>query len=174
MLDPRVQLTAHTALQAILDRKGENTIGLNFEKIESYTDFILIASASNPRQVKAIADHVQDTVRTTCGLHPLGVEGYENATWILVDFGAVVVHVFQDEMRGVYHIEDMWPQVRPLSAAQMKSLFSGKEKPAAKPAKVTPLRAAKPKPVKKARKDSPRKAVRKPAKKSLSRKPRRK
>lgn len=140
MLDPRVQHSARIVLQAILDRKGENTIGLNFANIESYTDFIFIASAANPRQVKAIADNVQDELRKQRGLHPLGVEGYENSTWILVDFGDVVVHVFQTDTRGMYHIEDMWPQVRPLSLAQMKSLFKAvSEKKHAK--KVTKPRA---------------------------------
>lgn len=142
MIDPRIKKSVSLALNAILDRKGENTIGLNFENVESYTDFILITSASNPRQVKAIADHVQDEIRRGRGLHPLGVEGYDNATWVLVDYGDVVIHVFMEDVRQIYHIEDMWPHVRALSVAQIKNLIGEGVK------KTTPIKKTK-KPTKK-------------------------
>lgn len=142
MIDPRIKKSVSLALNAILDRKGENTIGLNFENVESYTDFILITSASNPRQVKAIADHVQDEIRRGRGLHPLGVEGYDNATWVLVDYGDVVIHVFMEDVRQIYHIEDMWPHVRALSVAQIKNLIGEGVK------KTTPIKKTR-KPTKK-------------------------
>jgi ribosome-associated protein len=123
MLDPRVKHTATIILKACLDRKGKDIIGLNFENIESYTDFVIIASGTNTRQVKAIADLVQQKVFEERGLHPLGVEGYESASWILVDFGAVICHAFLAETRAVYHLEDMWPQVQPLNERELKGLL---------------------------------------------------
>lgn len=128
MLDPRVQHTASIIFKACLDRKAKLPIALNFENIESYTDFVIITSGTNTRQVKAIADLVQERVFEERGLHPLGVEGYDSATWILIDFGAVICHVFLEETRQVYHLEDMWPQVRPIGERNLKVLLLG-EKP---------------------------------------------
>jgi ribosome-associated protein len=98
-----------TAVNAILEKKGENVVSLDMRKIpEAVADFFLICEASNPTQVKAIADFVQDEVKRVCGEIPHKHEGYQNAKWILVDYVNLIVHVMQTEPRGFYQLEEMW------------------------------------------------------------------
>lgn len=98
-----------TALQAILDKKGENVVSLDLRKIpEAIADFFLICEASTNTQVKAIADAVQDEIKKNCGEIAHRSEGYQNAKWILVDYVNLVVHVMQREPRGFYQLEEMW------------------------------------------------------------------
>jgi ribosome-associated protein len=98
-----------TALNAILEKKGENIISLDLRKIpEAVADFFLICEASNSTQVKAIADFVQDEVKRSCGEIPHRHEGYQNAKWILVDYVNLIIHVMQKESRDFYQLEEMW------------------------------------------------------------------
>jgi ribosome-associated protein len=98
-----------TALNAILEKKGENIVSLDMRKIpEAIADFFLICEASNPTQVKAIADFVQDEIKKVCGEIPHRHEGYQNAKWILVDYVNLVIHVMQREPRSFYQLEEMW------------------------------------------------------------------
>jgi ribosome-associated protein len=98
-----------TALQAILDKKGENVVSLDLRKIpEAVADFFLICEASTNTQVKAIADAVQDEIKKNCGEIAHRHEGYQNAKWILVDYVNLVVHVMQREPRSFYQLEEMW------------------------------------------------------------------
>ncbi len=103
-----------TAFAACQDLKGEDIVSLDLSEIESYTDMILVVSASSERQMQAIADHIQHEVSKKCGKHPLGTEGYQSESWILIDYGDVICHVFVNTMRELYHLEDMWPKVKPM------------------------------------------------------------
>lgn len=80
---------------------------LNLTGICSYCDAFVICSGSNRRQVAAIADAVLTELRA-CGQRPLGVEGVEASRWALLDFGDVVVHVFDGPLRGFYDLEGLW------------------------------------------------------------------
>lgn len=71
------------------------------------TDYFVIATGNNDRQVKVIADEVVDRLKKA-GLRPVGIEGEREARWILVDFVDVVVHVFQREQREFYRLEKLW------------------------------------------------------------------
>ena len=75
------------------------------------TDWFLIASASNIRQVRRIAEQVEAAVKGAGGDGPLRIEGLEDARWILMDFGIFVVHVFHDDTRSFYDIERLWSDV---------------------------------------------------------------
>lgn len=98
-----------TAVNAILEKKGEKVLSLDMRKIpEAIADFFIVCEASNPTQVKAIGDHVQDEIKRVCGEIAHRHEGYQSAKWVLVDYVNLVIHIMQPEPRKFYQLEEMW------------------------------------------------------------------
>lgn len=98
-----------TIIRAILEKKGENIISLDLRKIpEAVSDFFVICQASNPVQLKAIADHVEEEVKKTCGELPFKHEGRQAQQWILIDYVNIVVHIMLPEPRKFYRLEELW------------------------------------------------------------------
>ncbi|MCE7964077.1 ribosome silencing factor [Nitrospirales bacterium NOB] len=92
---------------AILDKKATDVLILHIAKLTSVADYLVIGSGESERQARAIADHVSDLL-TEQGEAPLSVEGASRAQWIVMDFGDVVVHVFQKDIREHYALERLW------------------------------------------------------------------
>ncbi len=90
------------------ERKGLAVVAIDLRRYSSYADFLVIASGTSDRHVGAIAEHIEATASKDLGLRAIGVEGLREGTWALVDFGAVVVHVFHEYARTVYDLESMW------------------------------------------------------------------
>lgn len=80
---------------------------LDLSRLTSFTDFFVICSGKSDTQVRAIADNVMEKL-SKAGRKPLGVEGYDQGLWLLVDYGDVVVHIFHHEMRHFYNLEKLW------------------------------------------------------------------
>lgn len=98
-----------TVIHAIQEKKGENIISLDLKKIpEAVTDFFIICEASNPQQLKAIADFVEEEVKKKCDERPYKHEGRQGEQWILIDYVNIVVHVMLPEPRKFYQLEEMW------------------------------------------------------------------
>jgi len=98
-----------TIIHAIQEKKGENIVSLDLKKIqEAVTDFFIICEASNPTQLKAIADFVEEEVNKKCGENPYKHEGRQGEQWILIDYVNVVVHIMLPEPRKFYKLEEMW------------------------------------------------------------------
>lgn len=98
-----------TIIHAIGEKKGENVVSLDLRKIpEAVADFFVICEASNPIQLRAIADSVEDEVKKKCGEIPYKHEGRQAQQWILIDYVNVVVHVMLREPRKFYQLEEMW------------------------------------------------------------------
>jgi ribosome-associated protein len=98
-----------TIVKAIRDKKAENIISLDLRKIkEAVADFFIICEASNPQQVRAIAENVEHMVHENCGEKPYHHEGYQKMNWILVDYVNVVVHIMLTDTRKFYKLEEMW------------------------------------------------------------------
>jgi len=95
------------AVAASLDTKAERLVVRHLEAVTDFTDYFLIASGTNERQVQAIADAVEERLRAR-GVRPLAVEGRAPAQWVLLDYGDFVVHVFLDETRKHYGLERLW------------------------------------------------------------------
>jgi ribosome-associated protein len=95
------------ALRAAEDKKAENLMVLDLRKAHGFTDYFVIASGTNPRQVRAIADAVTDALAAT-GARPSHVEGYDRSEWILLDYFDFIVHVFAPETRMFYGLERLW------------------------------------------------------------------
>ncbi len=98
-----------TIIHAIQEKKGEKIISLDLKKIpEAVTDFFIICEASNPIQLKAIGDFVEEEVKKKCGESPYKHEGRQGEQWILIDYVNVVVHIMMPEPRRFYKLEEMW------------------------------------------------------------------
>lgn len=98
-----------TIIHSIQDKKGENIVSLDLKKIpEAVTDFFIICGATNPQQLKAIADFVEEEVKRKCGELPYKHEGRQGEQWILIDYVNIVVHVMLPEPRKFYQLEEMW------------------------------------------------------------------
>ena len=99
---------------ALEDIKGRDILVLKVAHLSSLFERIIIASADSTRQVKALADNVQKKLKAL-GAQVLSVEGQQSGEWVLVDLGAIVVHVMQPTIRRYYNLEELWnqPEVKP-------------------------------------------------------------
>jgi ribosome-associated protein len=95
------------AISAAEDKKALDLIVLDLRKAAGFTDFFVICSGANARQVRAIADAVLDTLAAD-GAKPAHVEGYDRSEWILIDYFDFIVHVFGRETRMFYGLERLW------------------------------------------------------------------
>lgn len=98
---------AEIGYNAALNKKALNVSILDIRGVSSTADFFMICSGGSARQVQAIADEVAEKFREQ-GLKPMGIEGYDSAKWILLDFCDIVVHIFHEETRKYYEIERLW------------------------------------------------------------------
>ena len=100
-----------TAVQAAESKKAINVRVLDLREITSFTDYFVICSGSNPRQIQAICDEIQAKLAEE-GEFPTNVEGYNASEWVLADYGDLVVHVFSEKARDYYELERLWRQAR--------------------------------------------------------------
>ena len=99
---------AVVAARAASAKKGEDTVILEVGGVLAITDAFVITSGANARQVRTIAEEVEERVAAECGPKPLRTEGLDDARWVLLDYGDFVVHVFLDEVRRYYDLERLW------------------------------------------------------------------
>ena len=95
------------ACEAMEDKKAQDIKIIDIEKVSTLADYFIIASGTNRNQVQAMADQVEETLGKA-GFEPKSVEGYRNANWILLDYGDVVLHIFDEENRLFYDLERIW------------------------------------------------------------------
>ncbi len=95
------------ALQAASDKKALDMVVLDLREIATFTDYFVITSGTNERQVQAISDEVFEKLKKA-GTAAARVEGYKSAEWILLDYGDFIVHVFADKARKFYDLERLW------------------------------------------------------------------
>ena len=99
------------AARAADDKRGADTLILAVGNVLAVTDHFVITSGSNPRQVRTIADEVERRITEGGGPKPIRIEGLDDLTWVLLDYGDFVVHVFNDEARRYYELERLWADV---------------------------------------------------------------
>jgi ribosome-associated protein len=105
---------ANRVAEAALDKKALDLVALDVSALTSYADTFVIATATSDRHARAIADAVC-AAEGAAGGKPLGVEGYGEARWVLIDLGDVIVHVFQEEVREAYDLERLWSDAQSLA-----------------------------------------------------------
>jgi ribosome-associated protein len=100
-------------IEGIFEKKGDRVVTMKFDKSgSSICDYFVICEADSSRQTDAIADSVEEFARKQAGDKALHTEGRENAEWILVDFGDIVVHIFQRPFRKIYNLEGLWADAK--------------------------------------------------------------
>ena len=95
------------AARAAESKKAYNVRVLDLREITSFTDFFVICSGANTRQIQAISEAVGEELAKR-GEHPVSVEGFQNAEWVLADYGDYIVHVFSESAREYYDLERLW------------------------------------------------------------------
>jgi|SRR5579871_1114498 len=98
---------AKLCAQASDDKKASNIVILDIAKLTSFSDYFVICSAPSDRQVQAIIRNVEDELRSH-GIRPLGIEGMNTSSWVLLDLGSVIFHCFSDSAREYYDLEGFW------------------------------------------------------------------
>ena len=106
MLDP-LELARHI-VEVIADKKGEDILLLDIRDVSILADYFVIGSVTSERQAKAVTESIKQEARQAFTLRALNVEGESTSGWILMDYGAVVVHLFTPEMRAYYDLEELW------------------------------------------------------------------
>jgi ribosome-associated protein len=106
--DDEIRQWARLAATAADEKKAHDTIIIDVGEVFSVSDFFVITSGSNPRQVHAIVDGIEERLSADGGPKPRQVEGNEEREWVLMDYGSFVVHVFRQEQRDFYQLEKLW------------------------------------------------------------------
>ena len=107
-LDPEVKLAGECAA----DRKAFDMRVLDLRDVASFTEFFIICSGANQRQVQAIADQIEEQLKKQLSTRPVRIEGYSSAEWVLLDYGDFIVHIFNKESREFYDLERLWRDAR--------------------------------------------------------------
>jgi ribosome-associated protein len=108
-------------IHACQDKKAEEVTILQLEKDSgAFTDYFVVCSGTNPRQIQAIADEVEDRLEKQ-GLRPTHVEGYKQAEWVLLDYVDFVVHVFSEKARKYYELERLWKSAKRMEPSELAS-----------------------------------------------------
>jgi len=109
----------HEAITACQEKKAEEITVLELEKGSgAFTDYFVVCSGTNPRQVQAIADEVEERLENT-GMRATHIEGYKQAEWVLLDYVDFVVHVFSEKSRKYYDLERLWKSAKRLELSQL-------------------------------------------------------
>jgi ribosome-associated protein len=103
---------AYTAARVIDENRGREIRILDLRSQTAVFDFFVLASGSSVRQMHSIADEIEKVVKQELGDKKIGIEGYTHGGWVLIDFGDVVVHLFDDAAREYYALEDLWGQAK--------------------------------------------------------------
>ena len=94
--------------KALADKRGKDIISLYVREKTDICDYFIIASGSNAPQIKAMGERVEELVEKNLGVVPTRTEGVRDGRWAVVDYGDVIVHIFNDETRLFYHLERLW------------------------------------------------------------------
>lgn len=108
---------AHTIVAALEDKKAENIVLMDLEKVAMFTSYFVICTGTSDRMLDALADGVLEKVRETYELKGL-LQGQAASGWVLVDYGSVIVHCFAPETREFYRLEDLWREGKVLLRLQ--------------------------------------------------------
>ena len=118
------------SVKAIADKKGEDVVILEMDRdTGAFTDYFVLCSGTNPRQIQAISDEIERQL-AQAGARPNSLEGYNQAEWVLLDYVDFVVHIFSERARKFYDLERLWKSAKRLKPADLVKI----KKPAAKKA----------------------------------------
>ncbi len=110
---------AAAAVRVALDNKGRDVIVLDVCEQSAEFDLFVLVTGSSRRQLHAISEQIDDALQKDLGDHRLGIEGYEESRWIVLDYGSVVVHMFDEETREFYDLESLWADGKSIPLAEL-------------------------------------------------------
>jgi ribosome-associated protein len=110
-LQPGLQ-RALTAADTAEDNRGTDIVVLDTRELTSMFDYFVIATGTSRRQLHAMSEEIDHALEDRLGDRRLGIEGYEESRWVLLDYGDVVVHLFEAETRAYYALEELWGQAK--------------------------------------------------------------
>ena len=105
---------ARAAAREAEDNRGQNVVVLDLRDQTSIFDYFVIVTGTSNRQLRAISDGIDDVLQKQFEHRRVGREGYEDSHWILLDYGSIVVHLFDEKTREYYRIEDLWAGAQPV------------------------------------------------------------
>ncbi len=123
MADKKAREMAKIAYRALEEKKAEDIRVINIEQVSVLADYFLIASGTNRNQTQAMADNVEELLHKA-GCQMRQMEGYQTANWILMDYGDIIVHIFDTENRLFYDLERIW---RDGTSITLEDLEKGEE-----------------------------------------------
>ena len=130
------------AVKAVEDKKGEDVVILEMDRNSgAFTDYFIVCTGTNPRQIQAIADDVQRQLSEE-GERPNSLEGYSQAEWVLVDYVDFVLHIFSERARKFYDLERLWKSAKKLAPADLLKAAPVKKAAAKKTAKKVVVKKA--------------------------------
>lgn len=102
------------AARLALEKKATNPVVLDLRNVGAFSEFFTIVSVANSRQAVAVAEDVVSFFKSQMGLRPVAVDGIETGTWVLIDYGFLFIHIFQEDVRQKYQLEQLWSKARML------------------------------------------------------------
>ena len=116
---------ASLAIALAMEKKAFRPVLLDLRSQGAFTEYFALVSASNGRQVGAVAEGIRMFFKQTFGINPIAVDGMESLTWVLIDYGFLFIHVFQEPTRELYQLEQLWSKGRvvALNEGEVQSLF---------------------------------------------------
>jgi ribosome-associated protein len=105
---PKLPKEVAASVRAALDKKAEQLVVLDLRKAGGFTDYFVICTGGNPRQIAAISDSVRETLKKDFDERPALAEGIDRSEWVLLDYFDFVVHIFSRECRAFYDLERLW------------------------------------------------------------------
>src|SRR4051812_8185223 len=99
---------ALAAAQEAEDNRGQEVLVLDMREQTAAFDYFVIATGASNRQLRAMSDAIDDVLQKQFGHRRLGLEGYQDSHWILLDYGSVIIHLFDEKQREYYQLEDLW------------------------------------------------------------------
>ena len=121
MTQPAVRTSPNRSLELALaaareaeDNRGQNVLVLDMREQTSAFDYFVIATGTSNRQLRAMSDAIDDVLQKQFGHRRLGLEGYQDSHWILLDYGSVIIHLFDASKRDYYRLEELWAGAVPV------------------------------------------------------------
>ena len=108
---------ARKAVEIASDRKAEDIVMLDISKVSIIADYFVICTGTSERHVRAVAKEIDEKLGHE-KINPLNLEGMTEAKWVLMDYGAVIVHVFDESTRDMYRLEELWAGAQPVLVVQ--------------------------------------------------------
>ncbi len=108
------------AVAIATEKKAVRPVVMDLKNLGAFTELFTIVSASNPRQVYAVAEGIRQFFKNDLGLLPISVDGLESCTWVLIDYGFLFIHIFQEPTRELYQLEQLWSKAHLISVEEEK------------------------------------------------------